>query len=275
MKVGSIQSFVALVVLTGFGWTASSQCCLAAAQKPPAPTVRGKVWVRPVDGVRMVAVPAGQFIMGSTESDIEKPQHKVTLDGYWIDETPVTVAQYRKYCHATGTKMPRPPAWGWKEDHPMVNVSWDDAKAYATWAGAELPTEAQWEKAARGTDGRKFPWGDKFDRGRLQCSSATYGDAGGPATVMSHPTGKSPYGALDMAGNLWQWCADWYGPSYYEGSPDQNPTGPPSGQNRMLRGGSWFNVNVNFFRCAFRFGGSPADTGSIVGFRCVVRAGSH
>ncbi len=119
----------------------------------------------------MVRIPAGTFLMGSKAgegSDDEHPQHTVDLTGYWIYRTDVTVAQYRKFCTATGREMPDAPDWGWQDDHPVVNVDWDDANAYADWAGAALPTEAQWEKAARGTDGRIYPWGNDWDATKCQ-----------------------------------------------------------------------------------------------------------
>jgi len=132
----------------------------------PAGPVKG-VSVKPKHGAEMVYVPAGEFLMGSKEGegdDDERPQHTVYLDAYWIYKTEVTVAQYRKFCQATGRQMPEEPSvQAWTDDHPIVNVSWDDAVAYGKWAGAALPTEAQWEKAARGTDGRQYPWGNDWD----------------------------------------------------------------------------------------------------------------
>ena len=245
----------------------------AKAEAPPTPAKTGQTWIRPKDGAVMVAVPAGEFTMGNNDYDDEKPQRQVTLDGYWIDKDLVTVAQYRKFCADTGRKMPDPPKWGWKDDHPVVNVTWDDAKAYADWAGASLPTEAQWEKAARGTDGRKYPWGNDFDRSRLWCSHGTTGDAKGTASVGRFPMGASPCGALDMAGNVWEWCADWYGPDYYKDAPAENPTGPGIGKGRALRGGSWYGIIELNFRCANRLVITPGSRVPDCGFRCAVRAG--
>ena len=258
----------------------------ARADAPPAydgkpGTESGQQCVNPRDGAVMVWVPAGGFTMGSKDDDKdasanEKPQRQVTLDGYWIDKNLVTAAQYRKFCDDTGRRMPDPPDWGWKDDHPIVNVSWDDSKAYADWAGASLPTEAQWEKAARGTDGRKYPWGNRFDRGRLWCSQHAVGDAGRTAPVGSFPKGASPYGALDMAGNVWEWCADWYSPDYH-GAPTNNPTGPATGEYRVVRGGSWIGDGDDEigFGCAERGGNGVEPDIRIYnyGFRCVVRAG--
>ena len=236
-----------------------------------------KTRINPKDGAVMVYVPAGEFTMG--DNDLNKsrrdcPAHKVYLDAYWIDKNLVTVAQYRKFCKATGRNMADPPKWGWKDDHPIVNVTWHDATAYCDWAGTALPTEAQWEKAARGTDGRKYPWGNQWDPGKLQCSKKGWGDAGSTAPVGSYPGGASPYGALDMAGNVWEWCADWCGgEGYNESAPKVNPTGPRHGDFRVLRGGSWYIGNGVVFRCALRLHGRPVGRGDSIGFRCVVRAG--
>ena len=223
------------------------------------------------DGAEMILIPAGEFLMGSNDGkNDEKPQRKVYLDHYYIYKYPVIVAQYRKFCAATKHAMPSTPFWGWKESHPIVNVSWEDAEAYCKWAGGHLPTEAQWEKAARGTDGRKYSWGSTWDSSRLQCSSKSYGDAGSTAPVGNFPAGQSPYCVLDMAGNIWQWCADWYEVDYYKGATAHNPTGPASGKFRVLRGGSWHINAPDFFRATFRNGSNPASRFYIYGFRVVV-----
>jgi len=224
----------------------------------------------------MVWVPAGEFLMGSTDADNEadtdeKPQHKVYLDGYWIYKTEVTVAQYRKFCQATGRQMPPEPEWKWQDTHPIVNVTWDDAAAYAQWAGAALPTEAQWEKAARGPDGRLYPWGNDWDGAK--CVNSARGNApGGTKPVGGMPAGASPYGCLDMAGNVWEWCADWYDGSYYKNTPSGNPTGPATGTARVVRGGSWGNTISDFFRAAGRYRPTPEGRNDYLGFRCVVRS---
>jgi serine/threonine-protein kinase len=227
--------------------------------------------INPKDDAEMVYVPAGAFTMGSSDADMyadddEKPAHQVTLDGYWIYKNEVTVGQYKKFCAATGHKMPKAPQGGWTNTHPIVNVSWDDAQAYCAWAGVKLPTEAQWEKAARGTDGRIYPWGNVWDTDKANAYGA-YGDQTTP--VGSFPKGASPYGCLDMAGNVWEWCQDWYGSDYYASSPTSNPTGPVSGQNRVLRGGSWYD-NSNRCRSANRNSDDPSGRYPDSGFRCVV-----
>lgn len=199
----------------------------------------------------------------------EYPQHSVYLDGYWIYKYEVTVAQYRKFCSETGKPMPMAPEWGWIEDHPIVNVNWQDAVEYAKWAGASLPTEAQWEKAARGETGQKYPWGEQWD-----ASKCNYGSKWPNTTqpVGSYPTGASPYGCMDMVGNAEEWCADWYGgydqfqPS---NKPSRNPTGPENGMGRILRGGGFYSSDWTS-RCASRYCHiSPNANFNYYGFRLV------
>ena len=230
----------------------------------------GTTSVNSKDGAEMVYVPAGDFLMGTKDNEgspNESPQHKVYLDGYWIYKTPVTVAQYRKFCEATGHTMPTP-HHGAQDDHPVVNVSWEDANSYAQWAGAALPTEAQWEKAARGPDGRIYPWGDYVDSVRRPAATLDPEELTKPVTA--HPECSSPYGAMDMTGNVWQWCADWYDEDYYKNSPATNPTGPATGLSRVLRGGRWFINQPNFFPAAYRNFCLPDSWPGFCGFRCVV-----
>jgi formylglycine-generating enzyme required for sulfatase activity len=162
--------------------------------------------------------------------------------------------------------MPIAPDWGWIDDHPIVNVSWQDAYAYAKWAGASLPTEAQWEKAARGADGRMFPWGNQFDTSKCNESSK---ELLRTQPVGSYPDGASLYGCMDMAGNAWEYCSDWYSPNYYDISPLRNPTGPKQGIERSLRGGSWFDNMANNERCSRRARILPSNRDYHNGFRCV------
>ncbi len=205
----------------------------------------------------------------TVESDDARPAHTVYLDEFCIYQHDVTVAQYRKFSAATGRNMPEAPKWGWLDDHPIVNVSWEDATAYAQWAGAALPTEAQWEKAARGTDGRMYPWGNEWDAAK--CNNRVGNNRSTQTSpVGNYPEGASPYGCLDMAGNVWQWCADWYNTQYYDQSPSCNPSGAKTGGARVLRGGSWYGYFPDGFRVFFRYGDFPKVKNNSFGFRCVM-----
>lgn len=247
------------------------------------------VKINPIDGAEMVWVPAGAFCMGSSDDDItavmrahpdwdarwfaqERPQRQVDTPGFWIYRYPVTVAQYRAYCDAAGAPMPAEPAWGWNDDHPMVNVSWDDVTRYAEWAGATLPTEAQWEKAARGTDGRWWPWGNSWEPERCVNPSNTTSTC----PVGSRPEGASPYGVLDMSGNVWEWCiASPLG--HYDLQPSKTPQRRPvTPSGHVLRGGSWLSAFGAYHRCSYRCfecdqqRGYHAYRRPHCGFRCVV-----
>jgi formylglycine-generating enzyme required for sulfatase activity/predicted Ser/Thr protein kinase len=242
--------------------------------RPKTPKA-GDTQTRAKDGMIMVYVPAGEFLMGSTDADSsaaddEKPQHTVTLDAFWIDRTEVTNAQYRRCVEAGACQEPG--CWDNDAynapDQPVVCVSRDDAQAYAAWVGGRLPTEAEWEKAARGSDGRVYPWGNEAP----DCKRANYWGKDGScvghtAVVGSYPTGASPYGALDMAGNVWEWVNDWYDSDYYANSPTNNPKGPDSGDFKVLRGGSWDGTPIDV-RAAHRSVGSPSGRNDLVGFRC-------
>jgi formylglycine-generating enzyme required for sulfatase activity len=221
----------------------------------------------------MVLVPAGPFAMGEETGDIRgnNPRHTVRLSEYWIYEDLVTVAQYRRFCRATGRAMPPAPVFnaGWrKADHPIVDVTWADAAAYAKWAHGELPTEAQWEKAARGTEARKFPWGDSWDDS--PCANSVHEALSGTAPSGSFPAGASPYGCRDMAGNVWEWCKDWYNRETWRADHGADPQGPAEGLFRVMRGGSWNMPYVFYFRTSFRAAADPASAVATRGFRIVV-----
>ena len=233
--------------------------------------------VRQADGMLMVFVPEGGFMMGSEEDyPEENPMHGVSLDSYWIDQTEVTNGMYRM-CVEAGACLPptsvasssRTVYYGDErfDLYPVVYVDWSMANAYCTWSGARLPTEAEWEKAARGVDRRVYPWGNAVPN----CSMTNYWGPGGgcvgdTSPVGSYLFGASPYGALDMAGNVWEWVSDFYSRSYYLSSVLENPRGPASGVAYSTRGGSWMDT-FDSIRAARRIGGFTAST-DFVGFRC-------
>ncbi len=309
---------VALLILVVNGFSACGSLPNPVPTGPPTvepieePTPegssRGDTWTRPADGMVMVYVPGGEFTMGSDDEAVggaielctpyrddcpwgdfagEQPAHTVILNSFWIDRTEVTNGQYRQ-CVEAGICDPPELTSSYSrdryyddsayDDYPVIYVSWHQAAAYCEWAGARLPTEAEWEYAARGPDGRQFPWGDTFDGTKLNyCDVNCYLDqADGTvddgyadtAPVGSYTGGVSWCGAGDMAGNVWEWVADWYAAWYYSSSPAEDPTGPSSGRYRVVRGGSWLNVPSQV-RCAFRFMGPHEETSRSVGFRCV------
>jgi formylglycine-generating enzyme required for sulfatase activity len=254
--------------------TSAPKVNIAPAGISPTPSQSlGMVYtkVSPKDGMVMLYVTAGDFLMGSLEGDSqagsdEKPQHSVWLDSYWIDRTEVTNAMYAR-CMAEGactsSQYADDSAFN-GPDQPVVGVDWNDANAYCAWAGQRLPTEAEWEKAARGTAGRIYPWGDQPPDAQLLNYNQNVGKT---SNAGSYPVGASPYGALDMAGNVWEWVADWYDISYYSRTPARNPSGPSSGDGRSLRGGSW-DYYVWGIRSGDRYWYSPDFSGFYVGFRC-------
>jgi len=236
------------------------------------------------DGASMILIPQGVFSMGTNDAQIdqmmkeysaqihwfndERPAHHVTIDTFYMDKFPVTNRQYRKFVKATGHRGPA--TWAVSRfsdpDYPVTGVSWEDAHEYARWAGKRLPTEAEWEKAARGINARLFPWGNAGPEGR-----ANYGGKyGGPTVVSKFPDGASPYGVMDLAGNVWEWVQDWYERDYYSKSPASNPGGPPYGAGRGVRGGSWVN-NATMLRCAERDQRRlPHEDLKYFGFRCAL-----
>ncbi|HID62288.1 MAG TPA: formylglycine-generating enzyme family protein, partial [Anaerolineae bacterium] len=225
---------------------------------------------QPTPEVEMVTIPAGEFIMGSDEGeDNEKPAHTVSLEAFEIDKFEVTNEQFARFVEETGyqtdaekageTGTWRTYAEG-KDNHPVVKVTWNDAVAYCEWAGKRLPTEAEWEKAARGEDGRVYPWGNEWDPAKANTKE---GGLRGTAAVGSFGAGASPYGVEDMAGNVWEWTADWY-----QAYPDSDFYSEYFGEKfRVLRGGGWFN-DQKTVRSAYRSSSSPDLRNDDVGFRC-------
>jgi formylglycine-generating enzyme required for sulfatase activity len=223
------------------------------------------------DGL-MALVPAGEFIMGSSmgEAD-EQPVHWVYVGTFFMDTYQVSVSQYARFLDATSQEAP--PDWSimnrsQHQKRPIANVDWPEAKAYCTWAGKRLPTEAEWEKAARGTDGRTYPWGNEHPtKFFANVSRDNWNNHGALTPVGTFEGGKSPYGIYDMAGNVWEWVNDWYDPDYYKTSPSKNPTGPSTGESKVIRGGSW-GSGPDALRSANREIHSPSIRGLGTGFRC-------
>ena len=228
----------------------------------------------------MVCVPAGEFWMGAAQGDgqaedDERPGRMVFLDAYWIDRFEVTNSQYQACVNANGCSSPgasgsmtRGSYYGNPSfaNYPVIYVDWYQANAYCEWAGERLPSEAQWEKAARGTDGRIYPWGNEAPNSSLANSKGAVGDT---LSADSNPNGKSPYGAYNMAGNVWEWVVDWHSASYYQSSPANNPTGPASGSHRVIRGGSWSFGDWNL-RASNRGMDSSSGRYDNLGFRCIL-----
>ncbi|MGP0565018.1 formylglycine-generating enzyme family protein [Nitrospina sp. 32_T5] len=225
------------------------------------------------DGREMVLVPEGVFSRGSLEGDFdEKPPQEVYLDAFYVDKYEVSVEAYNKFRKAANYVESSVPFFEGEHEllkHPnvpQVGVSWYDAVNYCTWAGKRLLTEAEWEKAARGTHGLVYPWGNEM----LPRRANIHGTADGYqylAPIGSFPMGRSVYGIYDMAGNVSEWVEDWYDQFYYQEAPMMNPTGAENKKNRVFRGGSWDSTKVDV-RASKRYAATPGRKDSVVGFRC-------
>ena len=230
------------------------------------------VIVSRIDGARLRLVREGAFTMGTADGyEDEGPAHEVYLNAFYIDETPLTNAQWRKFVDATGSSAPA--CWEDErfrgEDRPVVGITYYEALSYARWSGRRLPTEAEWEKAARGTDGRAYPWGeipsgaDDVHRANLKGVGDGFATT---SSVRAFPAGVSPAGCLDMSGNVWEWTADWYDRAYYATSPRNSPRGPDTGSYRVLRGGA-FHVAGRLARATMRFYGREEYAYGVTGVR--------
>src|SRR5262245_25132807 len=220
----------------------------------------------------MALVPAGEFTMGSAAGDPDElPVHKVYVDAFFIDMHQLSVAQYARFLEDTHHEVP--PEWNLMNrpqhrSRPVANVDWAEAAAYCKWAGKRLPTEAEWEKAARGTDGRTYPWGNDPPTGsHVNAGKETWNNHAVVTPGGTFEEGKSPYGIYDMAGNVWEWVSDWYDRDYYKTGPRQNPTGPPTGGYKVIRGGSWGSAPKDL-RSSDRETHLPSFRGFGTGFRC-------
>jgi sulfatase modifying factor 1 len=265
---------------------------LSVAAGPPSPAKDGQAPTFEVtkgkDGAPMILIPSGPFTMGSNDGlPNERPEHVVTLDAYYIDQYEVTLALYRKFLDAGPHESP--PTWDDEAattvgDRPAIGMKWADADAYCKWAGKRLPTEAEWEKAARGTDARRYPWGSmqpfvdiaNYNRGlwvseAITLAAVTSGLEGMSVRHGLKEGGKSPYGLNHMAGNAAEWVSDWYERDYYLKSPDKNPTGPTQGEKRVLRGGSWADLPLAL-RVTARISAEPEFEDRTIGFRCAMSA---
>ena len=223
-------------------------------------------------GIEWITIPSGNFLMGDNFAEgkaNELPVHNVFLDSYKIAETEITFTQFDRFCEESGRS--KPDSHYGRGDQPVIRVSWEDANDFCEWLSEktgkfiQLPSEAQWERAARGTDQRRYPWGDS----KPNCNIVNYTQCGNQTQpVASFPDGASPNGLLDMAGNVWEWCADWFSASYYTTSPAQNPTGPASGTLRVFRGGGW-SASPTDLRSVKRDQAHPSTNYNSVGFRVV------
>ena len=303
---------------------ANANAVIWRTPQPPMNLQAGDIWVNPKDGMEMVYVPPGEFTLGTSDQQAEKwlkeyptfrsywfspeqPQCRVRLPGYWIGRTEVTNAQYHRYLEATAREKQYWKLLGWRlgegevppdmRQLPVVGVAVEGAREYSVWAGGRLPSELEWEKAARGTDGRTFPWGDQWDPNRCQHLGVVDGEGqaavpefpteltpelgrwershvgwrDGPAKVGSYPAGASPYGCLDMAGNAWEYCSELYEEDAYRRYARGDFSRPYLGKRFLLRGGAWYFAHPYAFRCAWR-SGSDQEWVQVdgIGFRYVV-----
>jgi formylglycine-generating enzyme required for sulfatase activity len=228
---------------------------------------RSEEFWREKDGAILVRIPGGEFLMGSAGGvgePNEHPQHSVRVRDFLMDKTEVTWGQYKRFLAASSQQPPMSPVWGMLEALPVSSITWAEAGAFCAWAGGRLPTEAEWERGARGDDAQQYPWGNTFDPWR--CNTRD-GGPHAPTAAAEYPDCVSPYGVLDLSGSVAEWCSDWYEDAYYAKSLAENPTGPATGTTRVSRGGAWMTPS-QFTRVASRSGIEPTWHGPMQGFRC-------
>ncbi len=259
---------------------ASSGPSVARGQEPPQKPKTGAVWVNPQDGTELVFVAAGKFLMGTKDGGekSERPLRELELTGYWITRTEVTNEQFSKFVKAEkfvtfAEARGKDGRRTWKDSAgkgglPVVRVARDDAMAYAKWAGGRLPTEAEWERAARGADGRKFPWGNTWDAEK--CVNSSQKKKSEPHEVGTLKAGASPCGAVDLSGNVWEWVADWWDAGFYVRMDAKNPQQTKNTRMGVIRGGSYATKDPGRLRCAKRQAVAPYANLPDVGFRYVV-----
>jgi formylglycine-generating enzyme required for sulfatase activity len=275
---GSAGSVVVRTVSVVSGRTLLIAPETMAKGSPPQPTLTptGKnaegyqEFRRARDGAILVQIPEGEFLMGNLETGGAPLPHTVYVSPFLIDKLPLTVARFKRFAIATGRPLPPDPYWGVHDDSPVAFVRWDEARAYCEWVGGRLPTEAEREKATRGTDGRMFPWGSEPPGPERAVFGRVWGHEGNDAVGL-RPAGASPYGLLDSEGNMWEFCDDWWDPDYFKSSPKKDPLGPKTGRAHVVRGGSWDSrwVTLSASRRNFAFTGYREGD---FGFRCASEA---
>ncbi|NMB54047.1 MAG: formylglycine-generating enzyme family protein [Leptolinea sp.] len=304
MKTIILRGFLCVTCLSlvGYFFLASRSSSRIYNTYPPVCQHIGQIWTSPIDGLEMVCVPAGSFIMGAAQDDAaagedEKPQHSVFVNAFWVDRFEVTNEAYDRCmaedaCHpeiyerSAITYIPYSIHPDFRQHPALVYLS-KDAQDYCRWAGKRLPTEAEWEKAARGSDGRLYPWGNTLDCGQAnyyicdhlppespqnpRCGYSSYCHT---AKVDEYPEGASPYGAFNMAGNVWEWVSDRYSPEYYAMSPYMNPVGPDTGKYLIRKGGGCTSLAVDLRVTNRASGKGEHYYDGQMGFRCAVDAPS-
>ncbi|MHB2153741.1 formylglycine-generating enzyme family protein [Calditrichota bacterium GD2] len=280
-----LNKIIILALLAAFYFTGCQSKIDFLKKEQTAKTMVSSGPTLPQEFDGMILIPGGWFMMGSNKKADEQPVHKVYVKSFYLDKYEVTVAEFKRFCIATGRQMPLQPFWN-SDNHPVVNVNWYDAQAYAKWAGKRLPTEAEWEYVAK-AGGNSLNYTLTAERSYItslgnvadfslrqkdyhRIVMNNYED-GFPYTSPVGYFPPNPFGIYDLEGNVLEWCADWYDPQYYAQSPAENPTGPAQGKYRVIRGGSW-NRSGDYLRTTYRTWYPPECTFEFLGFRCAMDA---